>query len=57
MANFQHAFHKHVVYVQFHVSPNLLSKHLVYKPLECHPYILQSKWHDFVAEESLDCDK
>ena len=57
MANFQHAFHKHVVYVHLHVSPNLLGKHLVYKSLVCCPDVLQLKWHDFVAEESLARDK
>ena len=57
MANFQHAFHKHVVYVHLHVSPNLLGKHLVYKSLVCCPDVLQLKWHDFVTEESLACDK
>ena len=57
VANFPHAFHKYVIYVHLHVSPNLLGKYLIYKPLVCCPCILQPKWHDFVAEKSLAHDK
>ena len=52
-----YALYKHVIYIHFDVSPNLWGKHLVYKPLVCCPCILQSEWHDFVAEESLPYDK
>ena len=56
-ANFRCAFHMHVVYIHFHVLFNLLGKHLVYKPLVCFPCVLQSKWHEFIAKESLARDK
>ena len=51
------AFYQHVVHIDLNVSPDLMREHLVHQPLIYGSRILDSKWHYFVAEETLVSDE
>ena len=57
MIVFSKAFYQHVIYINLHIPPNLVCKHLVYQSLVRCPCVLESEWHHFVAEESLAGNK
>ena len=48
---------KHVVYIYFHVPPNLPTEHLVYQSLVCGSHILQTERHDPIAMKPLAGDE
>ena len=52
MVVFPYAFHQHVVYINLHIPPNLVGKHLVHQSLIRRPCVFESEWHYFVAEKS-----
>ena len=41
-------FYNHIVDVDLHVSPYLVSKHFVHSPLIRSPNVLQPEWHNLV---------
>ena len=50
-------FYQHVVHIDLNVSLDLMREHLVHQPLIYGSRILDSKWHYFVAEETLVSDE
>lgn len=57
MLSSSEAFYKHVVYVYFNISPDLIFKYLVDESLISSSGILQSKGHHLITVEALVCDE
>ena len=57
MIVFLYAFYQHVIYINLHIPPNLVHKHLVHQSLVHHPCVFEFEWHYLVAEEPLACNK
>ena len=51
------AFHRHVIYIDFHVPSDLALEHFIHKPLECCLCILQTERHDLVTIQASIGDK
>ena len=57
MVVFSYAFYQHVIYINLHIPPNPVRKHLVHQSLVCRPSVFEFEWHYLVVEESLACNK
>ena len=44
------AFHQHVIHINFYISPNLRTKHVVDQSLVCCSNVFQSKRHYFITK-------
>ena len=53
MIVFLYAFYQYVIYINLHIPPNLVHKHLVHQSLVRCPSVFESEWHYLVAKESL----
>ena len=57
MVVFSYAFYQHVIYINLHIPPNPVCKHLVHQSLVRRPSVFEFEWHYLVVEESLACNK
>ena len=57
MIVFSYAFYQHVIYINLHIPPNLVRKHLVHQSLVHQPSVFESEWHYLVGEEPVACNK
>ena len=57
MLPFIQALYQHIIFINFHISPNLWMKHMVHQPLISYPRVLQPKGHHLVTKQALTGDK
>ena len=57
MLPFVQALYQHIIYINFHIPPNLWTKHMVYQLLISCPRILQPEGHHLVTKQALTGDK
>ena len=53
MLLFVQALYQHIIYINFHISPNLWTKHMIHQPLISYPRILQPKGQHLVTKQTL----
>ena len=49
--------YQHIIYINFHIPPNLWTEYMVHQLLISCPYILQPKGHHLVTKQALIGDE